>query len=69
MLCFLLGGHEIGVPQIKDGRYRLVCRLGCGYQSEGIQTRGMEQREQASKVRSINLLVSRGARTRREHAA
>lgn len=43
LLCFLLGGHSLGLPKVIDGRYRRACQYGCGYMTTGIETRGMER--------------------------
>jgi hypothetical protein len=37
-LCFWLGGHDLGrVPVWRDGRARLRCQHGCGYETAGIE--------------------------------
>lgn len=37
LLCALLGGHDVGrVPVWRDGRARLTCQFGCGWESKGI---------------------------------
>lgn len=67
LMCFVLGGHDLGSPQMKDGRYRLVCRLGCGYMSPGVQTRGQEQEqmERRRTVRPFRTVKPRETRARR----
>lgn len=66
VLCAVFGGHDLGVPQVKDGRVRLVCRYGCGYMSVGVETRGQEQLRLQRTVRPfLNLIVSRDTRARR----
>jgi Flp pilus assembly protein TadB len=37
ILCRLLGGHQVSrVPVWRDGKARLVCGYGCGWESAGI---------------------------------
>lgn len=36
ILCRLLGGHELSLPVIVDGRYRLRCLHNCGYLTPGV---------------------------------
>jgi len=62
VLCRVLGGHELGLPKVIEGRYRLVCRLGCGYQTVGIETLGMEQARIVAS-QPINLIVYRSGRS------
>ena len=60
-LCAALGGHDLGLPQVQDGRFRLVCRLGCGYRTCGVETRGQEQQRMAQEAK-----VTRVQQWRRE---
>lgn len=52
VLCWIFGGHW-KVDRWKDGRYRLVCGYGCGWESRGVQTQGQEA-IQAQKVIPMN---------------
>ena len=63
-LCWALGGHQYQGPRYLHGRVRMVCGLGCGAMS-----RGVEVGPQARKVIPINLLLVRGSHRRREKVA
>lgn len=67
LLCALLGGHDLGLPKVIDGRVRLACQFNCGYATNGIETRGQERaRERAHERRVVylNLIQVRDRRRR-----
>lgn len=63
ILCAVLGGHDWQGPRYLHGRVRMVCGLGCGAMS-----RGVEVGPQARKVVPINLLLVRGSHRKRKVA-
>lgn len=39
LLCALLGGHHLGRVLVwRDGKARLRCGYGCGYETSGVET-------------------------------
>lgn len=56
VLCAVLGGHQWQGPRLIEGRLRLVCALGCGALSSGIETLGQERARQQQARRVVGFV-------------
>lgn len=65
LLCLALGGHQVRGPVVVDGRLRLTCGYGCGWQSVGIETRGQERIRQQQARRVVGFAPARRGEQRR----